>query len=108
MVYTIEENCFECDQCKYGDQAKYDPNINRRCCDLDAHPSRNCPLEIKENRVSGFYIGFDENGNQILSSPGEYGYEGLETFIGIDGKFYFTREEAEAEMKKREEVDNDD
>lgn len=55
-----------------------------------------------QKEVGGFEISFDATGKTVLSAPGEFGYEGLEQFSGIDGKVYYTREEAEAALKKRE------
>ena len=87
VVYTIKERYFDCGECRYSDESKYDAKIDRYCCDME---DRRCPLEIQERIVRGFDIG--ENG---VSDPGEWGYEGLEYFSGADGKWHLTREAAE-------------
>lgn len=96
IVYTIEEDYFHCDVCEHKEKAQYQPDIQRVSCDLDEH----CPLYIKEHVCQGFEISFDEDRKAVLSAPGEWGFEGLETFSGIDSKWYLTREEAEAALKK--------
>lgn len=88
-VFTIEESYFDCENCEYGAKAKYNPEINRRCCEMD--DGEHCPYYIKGHIVEGFTIGADDAGKPLISAPGEWGYEGLETFLGIDGKWYPTR-----------------
>lgn len=105
IVYTIKKNYFNCTECKHGGSAHYQAKIDRVSCDMD--DSVHCPLYVEEHRVDGFEVSFDASGSVVLSSPGEFGYEGLETFGGIDGKVYYTREEAEAALKKREEAGNE-
>lgn len=100
-VYTIEEDYLNCVECKYRDRAYYQEKIRRVSCDMDN--GIRCPIYVKEHKVSGFEITFDKDGTAVLSSPREFGYKGLERFSGIDGKVYYTREEAEAALKKREE-----
>ena len=104
-VYTIEEDYFNCAECRHGDSAYYQAKIDRISCDMNN--GVHCPFYIKEHKVDGFDVKFDVSGDVILSSPGEFGYEGLEQFSGIDGKVYYIREEAEAALKKREEADNE-
>lgn len=104
-VYTIEEDYFNCGECKHGNMARYQVQIDRVSCDMDN--GFHCPFYIKGHEVSGFEITFDETGGIVLSLPGEFGYEGLEQFSGIDGKVYYTREEAEAALKKRSVADNE-
>lgn len=100
-IYTIEEDYFNCEACEHREKAYFRSNIQRVSCDMDEH----CPWFIKEHICSGFQISFDKNGNAVLSPPGEWGYEGLETFSGIDGKWHLTREEAEAALKgDRDEI----
>lgn len=103
-VYTIEEDYFNCGECKHGDSAYYNDKIDRISCDMnnDSH----CPLYVKEHKVDGFEVKFDESGGVVLSSPGEFGYEGLEQFCGIDGKVYYNHEEAEAALKKMENAES--
>lgn len=96
-VFTIEESYFDCDNCEHGAKAKYDPIIARRCCMLDK--GEHCPYYIKGHIVKGFTIGAGYDGKSSLSDPGEWGYEGLEEFSGIDGKWYPTHEAAEVVMK---------
>lgn len=103
-VFTIEEDFFNCDQCKHKAGARYHPSIGRISCDFDNN--EHCPLSIKEHEVEGFEISFRE-GTPVVSLPGAYGYEGLETYSGFDGKCYYTSEEAEAALKKRAEADNE-
>lgn len=103
-VFTIEEDFFNCDQCKNKANARYQPHIDRISCDFDN--SEHCPLRVEEHKVEGFEISFKE-GDPVVSLPGAYGYEGLETYSGFDGKCYYTREEAEAALEKREEEENE-
>lgn len=103
-VFTIEEDFFNCDQCKHKANARYQQDIGRISCGLDN--SEHCPLRVEEHKAEGFEISFKE-GDPVVSLPGAYGYEGLETYSGFDGKCYYTREEAEAAMKKMEEADNE-
>lgn len=96
-VYTIKEDYFNCDGCEYKDNAHYQPEIRRTSCDMeDVH----CPLYIEEHAVEGFEISF-KDGNAVLSNPGQWGYEGLEHFLGIDDKWYLTREAAEAALAQK-------
>lgn len=104
-VYTIKEDYFNCDKCRHGYSAYYQAKIDRISCDMNN--GEHCPLYVKEHEVDGFEVKFDAFGAVILSSPGEFGYEGLEQFSGIDGMVYYTREEAESALKKREEADNE-
>ena len=101
-VYTIEEDYFNCAKCRHGSSAYYQAKIDRVSCDMNNDVHR--PFYIKEHEVGGFEISFDATGFTVLSSPGEFGYEGLEQFCGIDGKVYYTCKEAEAALKKREEA----
>lgn len=105
IVYTIKEDYFNCGECRHRDSAYYQAEINRVSCDMEN--GLHCPLYIEEHKVSGFEVSFDTSGAIILSNPGEFGYEGLEQFSGVDGKVYYTREEAEAALKKGEEADNE-
>lgn len=105
IVYTIEEDYFNCGECRHGDSAHYQAKINRISCDMNN--GVHCPFYVKEHKADGFYVKFDSSGSVVLSNPGEFGYEGLEQFCGIDGNVYYTREEAEAALKKREEADNE-
>lgn len=100
-VYTIEEDYFNCAECRYWSRARYQAKIDKVSCDMDN--GEHCPFYIKEREVEGFEISFDITGKSVLSAPGNFGYEGLEQFYGVDGKVYYTREEAEAALKKREE-----
>ena len=104
IVYTIEEDYFNCGECGHGDSAYYQAEIDRVSCDMNN--GLHCPLYVKEHKVDGFEVKFDASGSVVLSSPGEFGYEGLEAFCGVDGKVYYTYKEAEAALKKREEADN--
>lgn len=104
-VYTIQEDYFACDKCRHGDGAYYQAQINKVSCDMNN--GLHCPLYVKEHKVGGFEVKFDKSGAIVLSPPGEFGYEGLETFSGVDGKVYYTREEADAALKKREEEVNE-
>lgn len=94
-VYIIVEDYFECSTCKHGDKAKYQPDIRRVSCDLD---DCHCPRHIEEREVEGFNVAVDENGKLTVSDPGQWGCEGLETFVGVDGRWYLTRAEAEAAL----------
>lgn len=95
-VFTIEGSYFDCENCEHGAKARYDPKINLRCCEMD--DGEHCPYHIEGHIVEGFTISVDDAGKPSISAPGEWGYEGLEKFSGIDGKWYPTREEAEAAL----------
>ena len=94
-VYIIVEDHFACDACEHGKAAKYRPRVDRVSCDID---DCHCPRHIEERRIEGFEVMVDKNGNLTLSAPGVWGHEGLETFSGSDGKWYFARAEAEAAL----------
>lgn len=107
-VYTLRENYFDCPNCVHKAHASFHKNIQRFVCDKE---NWHCPLSIKEHVVEGFYVSQGEAGNVDVSGPGEWGYEGLETFSGFDGKWYRTREDAEArlaELHETEEKENAD
>ena len=95
IVYTIKEDYFNCEECTYKNEAHWNSKIARRSCDMDNHD--HCPLKIEEHVVKGFEVSGDSAGI-CISAPGEWGYEGLEHFSGYDGKWYRTREEAEAAL----------
>lgn len=97
-VYTIKENYFDCENCEHKSRAQFNREINRVCCDLE---HEHCPYSIDEHIVGGFDV-FGENGEAGLSLPGEWGCEGLEHFIGVDGKCHFTPAEAEAALAAKE------
>lgn len=96
-VYTIKEDYFSCVNCQYKEDARYNPKIQRTSCGME--DNRHCPLVVEEHIVGGFDVSKSESGDAVVSSPGEWGYEGLEPFYGFDGRCYFTREEAEAAME---------
>ncbi len=98
-VYTIKESYFDCENCQYGNEAHYDKEIGRVCCDRE---NQHCPYVISEHIPEGFEVSKNKNKKWELSLPGEWGYEGLEQFSGINGKCYFTRSEAEVALKERE------
>ena len=88
-VFTIEENYFDCENCEHRDEARLDPQQGRLSCEFPE--DRHCPYFIKEHVAEGFNV--DSGG---ISGPGEWGYEGLERFTGIDAGWYPTREDAAA------------
>ena len=57
-VFTIEEDFFNCDQCKHKANARYQPDIGKISCGLDN--SEHCPLRVEEHKVEGFEISFKE------------------------------------------------
>lgn len=69
-----------------------------RCGQENAH----CPVMVASRVVEGYTIKGDEQGRPVVSAPGEWGCEGLETgdYVGVDQKTYTS--EAEAEKAKRE------
>ena len=95
-VYTVNEDYFACDECQYKQEAHFDKKINHMSCEIPY--GRHCPLYIKEHVVSGFTISASKKQQPTISGPGEWGYEGLEPFCGMDGKWYLTRQEAEAAL----------
>lgn len=95
-VYTIDRDDCPCDICPHGEN--YDYN-SRKCLEDDRLLGcyKECPLpryRIIEHICEGFTIHGDDNGNLIVSKPGEWGYEGLEQFYGCDGKVYYDYEAA--------------
>ena len=105
-IYTLRENYFDCEHCVNKSHAYWNPHIYRTACDME---DRHCPLSIQEHVVGGFEVSQGEADGVEVSGPGEWGYEGLETFYGFDGKWYHTCEEAEArlaELHETEEKDN--
>ena len=91
-VYTIREDCFECDDCKFKDEAT---EIDHYCrCSLPV--GRHCPYIVKTDKCEGFEIGENYGGETCMFGPGEFGYEGLKEFGGIDGKVYYSMKDAEA------------
>ena len=101
MVYTIGVAYFDCENCPYGAEAKYNPVVRKALCDRPG--GRHCPYIIEENRCEGFEIR--ENS---ASDPGEWGYERLETFFSVgDFGLYYSREAAEAALAERKEQNNE-
>lgn len=103
-VYTIKENYFDCKNCEHKAHARYRDYIQKAACDMDGW---RCPLSVEEHIVEGFEVGQGETGCAEVSAPGAWGYEGLETFSGRDGKWYCTRAEAEKALKLLEESTED-
>ncbi|WP_087066432.1 hypothetical protein [Intestinibacillus massiliensis] len=96
-VYTIFENYFECENCEHKNETQYNKIVGRMCCALTG--GRHCPYQIKEHVVEGFEVGQnEETGKLFLSAPGMWGCEGLEPFVGVDGRWYPTHAEAEAAL----------
>lgn len=95
-VYIAEKCCFSCEDCRNKARACYRSDFFRTCC--DKFPDE-CPVQISERIVCGYEINQDNSGNTVLSAPGEWGYKGFEEFSGLDGKWYLTREEAEAALE---------
>lgn len=98
-VWTINEKYFDCENCQYKEEAYYHHSINNVACDKN---DRHCPLRLTERIVEGFEIEQAKDGTVQIRGPGEWGYEGLETFYGFDGRVYFTREEAEAALEEEQ------
>ena len=101
-VYTLKENYFDCERCANKVHAFYHRNIQKTACDME---NRHCPLSIQEHVVTGFEVSQGSEGGAEVSEPGEWGYEGLETFCGFEGKWYRTREEAEARLEALHETE---
>lgn len=95
-VYTVEEDVFNCEECPHGGEG-YD---GRSKCTYDGM----CPLKIDEHICEGYEIS-GKDGIAIVSSPGEWGYEGLEHFFGKDGRCYFTHDKAESAEAALKEAD---
>ena len=96
-VYTIEEDLFACDTCPQGGEGFN----GKKECKYDGR----CPFIIKEHQCEAFDLG-GRAGHAILSGPGEWGCEGIEHFIGYDGKYYFNLEEAEAALAAEAEKED--
>jgi len=96
-VYTVERILFPCERgiglCKHGDSLCWSEG--------DPIPAFVCPdlYEIKTNICQGFTVGEDEDGNISVSRPGEWGYEGLETFGMYDADLFYTKKEAVAKLQ---------
>ena len=103
-VYTLRENYFDCPNCVHKARASFHKNIQRIACDME---DRHCPLSIKEHVVEGFEVLQGDAESIEVNGPGEWGYEGLETFSGFDGKWYCTREEAEARLEALHETEEE-
>lgn len=104
-VYTIERDYFNCNECDNRAKAYFQSSINKVACNREE--GDHCPYYIRAHQAEGFEIHFDANGGLSLSNPGDFGYEGLEEFFGIDEKVYYSREEAEAALeaiKKTEDL----
>lgn len=98
-VYTIDEIGYPCELCDCPEDKKGQCYRQKT-----GHPVKilhECPTVYKINHqfCEGFTIG-GKGGKVALSPPGEWGYEGLETFGGVDGKCYFSWEEAEAALRE--------
>ena len=94
-VFIITENYADCDNCKFGSEAKYDDRFRQKLCDVNG---RRCPLEIETQIVEGFTVG--TNG---VSDPGTWDYEGLGRIFGADNTWYLTYESAQTKKLKMEE-----
>lgn len=100
-VFTIEENCFDCEHCPFENEAHFDKEVNQICCDRE---DQHCPYSIEEHTVEGFELSGKDRWE--ISKPGEWGCEGLEHFSGADGECYFTRKAAEVAKKELESYEN--
>lgn len=92
-VFIITERYFECEECRFGSEAKVDERGRKSC---DAPDGRHCPLEIEEKICEGYGV-YEEN---ELNGPGEWGWEGLEEYSGVDGMVYYTLADAQAALEK--------
>lgn len=92
-VYTIKEDYFGCDNCEFKDEATEIDHYCRRC---SLPVGRHCPYIVKTDKCEGFEIGENSAGENCIFGPGQFRYEGLEEFGGIDGKVYYSMEDAEA------------
>lgn len=84
IVYTIEEDYFNCSICQHGSKAYFHDEFRKVYCDI---PGVSCPHYIKSHSVNEF--------------------ERLEEIMGCDEQVYCTREEAEAAreaLKKTEDL----
>lgn len=84
IVYTIEEDYFNCSICQHGSKAYFHDEFRKVYCDI---PDVSCPHYIKSHNVKEF--------------------ERLEEIMGCDEQVYYTREDAEAAreaIKKTEDV----
>lgn len=84
IVYTIEEDYFNCSICQHGSKAYFHDEFRKVYCDI---PDVSCPHYIKSHNVKEF--------------------ERLEEIMGCDEQVYYTREDAEAALeavKKTEDV----
>lgn len=103
-VYTIDRDECPCDICPHGENYGYN---SLKCLEDDRSIGcyKECPpprYSIIEHICRGFTIGGDEDGNPVVSKPGEWGYEGLEEFYGYDGKVYYDYETAKEAVKALE------
>lgn len=97
-VYTIERDDCPCEICEHGQEANF--NI-MKCYRLKKEYKCPQPIFSIENHIcEGFEISGDEDGNFVISKPGEWGYEGLECFYGCNDKVYFSYKAAEFALKE--------
>ena len=92
-VYTVIEDYFACEKCKYKNEASYDSVLKQLTC--NPPKGRLCPYIVKETLVEGFEIRQDDDGNTILSKPGTWTWEGLQEVYSDTNIWYTSREEAE-------------
>lgn len=86
-VYTLEK--IECDNyCDYWVD------------DLGCNGAKPCPVQPVGREVEGYEVTSTNDGELVLSAPGEWGYEGLETFSGINGVIYNSPEGAKIAAEK--------
>ena len=98
-VFAIQENYFDCENCPNKEKVKYCKEIARFACDEAKH----CPYYIEQHEAEGFKVvalSKDKMWRWMASPPGEWGYEGLEEYRGIDGKHYYSKKEAEAALER--------
>lgn len=109
-VYTVDQDYFPCATCKEMGRTNivkcYRLNSTRPYTDAPYE----CPVvyEINARICNGFTVSAGKDGNPEASLAGEWGYEGLEKFSGIDGKQYYAREEAEQAAKEAAQKEADD
>lgn len=68
--------------------------------DLGCNGARPCPLRPVGHKVEGYEVSLTNDGELVLSDPGKWGHEGLETFSGINGVIYNSPEGAKIAAEK--------
>lgn len=102
IVYTVDEIVYPCQVCEKMGRI----NTYECYCKSTTYPftgaAYECPnaYEISEHTCEGFEVSKNNDGITESGHAGEWGYEGLECFVGRDGRQYYTKEDAEMALNE--------